>query len=136
MIVVVKVLERRGNRTFWHERACIFFGSPCDSTFDHSHQLTEIITTVRKKKWEKKKWRQRISHCNVCQIFDIILKSLKNTAFLGIEDYRGSNKCFKPKIRRRIKKILSQIKKRQYYVDNSHFNARIWNILYHKSRVC
>ena len=129
MIVVVKVLERRGNRTFWYERACLFFGSPCDSTFDHSHQLTEIITTVG-----KRKWRQRISRCDVCQIFDIILKSLKNTAFLGIEDYRGTDKCIKPKIRRRIKKILSQIRKREYYVDNSHYNARIWNILYHRSR--
>ena len=131
MIVVVKVLERRGNRTFWHERACLFFGGQCDSTFDHSHQLTEIITTVG-----KKKWRQRISHCDVCQIFDIILKSLKNTAFLGIEDYRGSDKCFKPKIRRRIKKILSQIRKREYYVDNSHYNARIMGgrLLYHRSR--
>ena len=76
MIVVVKVLERRGNRTFWHVRTCLFFGSPCDSTFDHSHQLTEIITTVG-----TKQWRQRVSHCDVCQIFDIILKSLKNTAF-------------------------------------------------------
>ena len=129
MIIVVKVLERRGNSTFWHVRTCLFFGNPCDSTSDHSHQLTEIITTVG-----KKKWRQRISYCTVCQIFDIILKSLKNTAFLGIEDYRGTDKCIKPKIRRRIKKILSQIGKREYYVDNSHYNARIWNILYHKSR--
>ena len=130
MIVVVKVLERRGNRTFWHERTCLFFGNSCDSIFDHSHQLTEIITTVG-----KKKWRYRISKCSVNQIFDIILRSMKNSEFLGIEDYRGTNKCFKPKIRRRIKKILSQIKKREYYVDNSHYNARIIGdrMLYHKS---
>ena len=131
MIIVVKVLERRGNSTFWHVRTCLFFGNLCDSTIDHSHLLTEIITTVG-----KRKWRQRVSYCTIGQIFDIIMKSVKNTAFLGIEDYRGTDKCIKPKIRRRIKKILSQIKKRQYDVDNSHLNARIWNILYHKSRVC
>ena len=100
-------------------------------TIDHSHQLTEIITTVG-----KRKWRQRVSHCTISQIFDIIIKSMKNATFLGIEDYRRTNKCIKPKIRRGIKKTLSQIKKKQYHVDNSHLDARIWNILYHKSRVC
>ena len=78
MIIVVKVLERRGNSTFWHVRTCLFFGSPCDSTIDHSYQLTEILTTVG-----KRKWKQRVSHCTINQVFGIILKSMRNTAFLN-----------------------------------------------------
>ena len=99
MIIIIKGLERRGNSTFWHVRTCLFLGNPSDSTIDHSHQLTEIITTVG-----KRKWRQRVSHCTISQISDIIMKSLRNTAFLGIEDYRETGKCINPKIRRRIKK--------------------------------
>ena len=131
MIIIIKILERRGNITFWHERTVMFFGKICDFHVDHSHQLMEIFTTVG-----KRDWRQRVSHCTVEQIFDIVQKSIRNVTFLGIEDYRGVDKCIEPKICRRVKKILSNIKKKRYFENDSYLNARTLKILYHRSRVC
>ena len=130
MIVIIKVLERRGNSTFWHERIGLFLGSICGYPLDHSHQLVEIFTTVG-----KRNWRQRVSHCTMSQIFDIILEAMKNVTFLGIEDYRGTDKCSGSKICRRVRKVLSNIEKKRYFEEDAHLNAQIWNIMYYKSNV-
>ena len=106
MLVQFKLLRRKGNRTFWHNRLVMFNGTSEKYGDDHLNVFIEIIKRIGKK---RKRIRRFVKPTT--EIFGRITYAIKNGFFLGTEDYIGKPSSIESKIERRFKKILYNIKK-------------------------
>ena len=116
MLVHIKLLVRRGNRTFWHNRLVSFNGTSEKYGDNHYNIFVKIITRLGKK-------RKRVKYSTkpTIEIFGRITYAVKNGFFLGTEDYIGRAIYIENRIERRFKKIRKNIRRgRDNPLEDAH----------------
>ena len=106
MLVHIKLLIRKGNRTFWYNRLVMFNGTSDRYGDTHFNKLIEITTRIGKKKRRVRRFTKPTP-----EILGRITHAVKEGFFLGTEDYIGMSSSIEEKIEKRLKIIKNNIKR-------------------------
>ena len=116
MLVHIKLLVRRGNRTFWHNRLVMFNGTSEKYGDNHFNIFIEIITRIGAKRRRVRRFTKPTA-----EIFGRITYAIKKGFFLGTEDYIGRPIYIENRMERRFKKIRNNIKRgRDNPLEDAH----------------